>query len=309
MSKLTVAIVSWNTRELTRDCLNSLIPEVAELEHEIWVVDNHSNDGSPEMIREEFPNVILVENDENIGFARANNQVLKEAHSEYCLLLNSDTIVPPDSIRTLCRFLDEHPEAAAVGPRLHNGQGVVEPPLKPLPTLTGEWRYCLAYHSGPFGSLFRRLLRRRQVDWRMIEKPTPSEVLSAACLLIRRQVIADVGLLAEDYFLFSEENDYFTRMRKAGYCGYYLPRVEMVHLLGMSRKKRGSLDSQANFLRSRLLYFRKFYPRRARLVKTIYYFFFAWSFAWSRFSRLVRGRHESEAVALYSRLMEVLKVG
>ena len=309
MSKLTVAIISWNTCALTRACLHSLMPELAELEHEVWIVDNHSNDGSPEMIRDEFPYVTLIENDENVGFARANNQILKEARSEYCLLLNSDTIVPPGSIRALCRFLDEHPEAAVVGPRLHNGLGVVEPPLKPLPTVAGEWRYCLANHSGPFASLFRRLLRYRRIDWRTITEPTPSEVLSAACLLIRTKVITDVGLLAEDYFLFSEENDYFTRMRKAGYGGYYLPQVEMVHLLGMSRKKRGSFDSQANFLRSRLLYFRKFYPRRAAFVKLTYYLFFTWSLAWSRFSRFVRRRRESEDVTLYSRMMEVLKVG
>jgi N-acetylglucosaminyl-diphospho-decaprenol L-rhamnosyltransferase len=223
--------------------------------------------------------------------------------------LNSDTIVPSGSIRALCRFLDEHPEAAAVGPRLHNGQGVVELPLKPLPTVMGEWRYCLAYHSGPFESLFRRLLRHREIDWRTIKEPTPSEVLSAACLLIRRQVIDDIGLLSEDYFLFSEENDYFTRMWKSGYRGYYLPQVQVVHLLGMSRKKRDPFDSQVNFLRSRLLYFRKFYPYRVAWVKLIYYLFFTWSSAWSRVSRLVRGRRESEAVALYSRLMEVLKVG
>jgi GT2 family glycosyltransferase len=309
MLKLTVAIVSWNTQNLTRDCLNSLMAEVKDLATEIWVVDNHSADGSVEMIRNEFPGVTLIVNDENVGFARANNQILKEARAEYCLLLNSDTIVPPGSIRALCRFLDEHPEAAAVGPRLHNGQGVVEPPLKPLPTVAGEWRYCLAYHSGPLGSLFRFLMRSRQVDWRTIKEPTAAEVLSAACLLIRRQVIADVGLLAEDYFLFSEENDFFTRMKRAGYRGYYLPQADMVHLLGMSRKKRSSFDSQANFLRSRMLYFRKFYPRRAGFVKATYYLFFAWSSACGRVSKLLRPHRESDEVALYRRLMEVLKVG
>lgn len=309
MARLIVAIISWNTRELTRDCLKSVLPEVVELEPEIWVVDNHSSDGSPKMIREEFPNVTLIENDENVGFARANNQILRKARGEYCLLLNSDTVVPPGSIRSLCRFLDEHPEAAAAGPRLHNGQGNVEPPLKPLPTVAGEWRYCLAYHSGPLASFFHLILRHRLVDWRTIKEPTRSEVLSAACLLIRQKVIDDVGLLAEDYFLFSEENDYFTRMLKAGYHGYYLPNVEMVHLLGMSRRKRGSFDSEANFLRSRLLYFRKFYPRRAGFVKITYYLFFTWSSAWSRFSRLVRPHRESDGVALYSRLLEVLKAG
>ncbi|MEW5795000.1 MAG: glycosyltransferase family 2 protein [Candidatus Zixiibacteriota bacterium] len=309
MPKLIVAIVSWNTRDLTRNCLSSLQREVAGLEHETWVVDNHSSDDSVQMIRGEFPPVVLIENTKNVGFARANNQILREARGDYYLLLNSDTIVPPGSIRTLCRFMDEHPEAAAVGPRLHNGQGSVEPPLKPLPSLSGEWRYCLAYHSGPLAAISRRLMRNRLVDWHSIKGPTESEVLSAACLLIRRTVIDQIGLLAEDYFLFSEENDYFTRMKAAGLRGYYLPDVEIVHLLGMSRKKRASYDSEVNFFRSRLLYFRKFYPGRARIVRLIYYLFFGWSSVWSRLSGLFKSEHESDQVALYSRLLDVLKAG
>ena len=307
MPRLIVAIISWNTSKLTRDCLNSLLPELEGLDHEVWVVDNNSSDDSPQVIREQFPHVKLIENGDNVGFARANNQILREAKGDYYLLQNSDTIVPPGSVKALCSFLDEHPEAAAVGPRLHNGQGAVEAPLKPLPTLAGEWRYCLAFHSGPLAPLFQRLMRYRQVDWRDIKEPTPAEVLSAACLLIRREVIEQAGYLPEDYFLFSEENDFFTRMKAVGLQGYYLPDVEMIHLLGMSRKKRGSIDSELNFLRSRLLYFSKFRKGQFGFLKLTYRLFFTAAKLWASLYGAVRPSRRSEAPEMYSRMLGVLK--
>lgn len=307
MARLIVAIISWNTSNLTRECLQSLEPELEGLDSEIWVVDNNSSDDSQQMIREEFPQVTLICNRDNVGFARANNQILSQAKGDYYLLQNSDTIVPEGSVKALCRFLDDHSNAAAVGPRLHNGQGAVEPALKPLPSLAGEWRYCLAFHSGPLAPFFQRLMRHRQVDWRTLEGPQPAEVLSAASLLIRREVIEKVGLLPEDYFLFSEENDFFRRMKTAGMQAFYLPDVEMIHLLGMSRKKRGSIDSELNFLRSRLLYFRKFHRGQVWFLKLTYYLFFGASRLWSSIYNMLRPGRRPEAAEMYRRLIGGLK--
>jgi len=308
MSKLIVVIVNWNTLELTRDCLNTLVPELEELDNEIWMVDNASADDSVQMIKTEFPQIKLIQNEENVGFAKANNQILEQAEGDYYLLLNTDTIVPDGSIIKLCRFMDENPNAAAVGPRLRNGHGVVEQPLKPLPTLSGEFRFCLVMHFPPFGRFFRFLFRNRLPDWRQIDKPTEAEVLSAAALLIRAEATKKVGLLAEDYFLFSEENDFFFRMRKAGFTSYYRPDVEIIHLIGMSRKKRGRIDSELNFFKSRMLFFSKHFGEKLGTFKTIYRFFFVWSRIIMVVSSVLKGRKSEESL-LYQQLLQVLREG
>ena len=246
MSKLIVAIISWNTRELTENCLRSLVDDIVGMDNEIWVVDNNSSDDSVEMIKGIFPTVKLIENKENVGFARANNQVLREAKGDYYLLLNSDTIVPPGSVKALWKYLDDNPHIAAIGPKLKNAEGAVERPLKPLPTLLGELRYCLVYHFDPFGEFFESRLRRIK-DFPL--KVTRAEVLSAACLIIRKEVLDKVGLLSEEYFLFSEENDFFYRMRELGFYGYHNPDIEIIHLIGKSRDKRSGIDSEKNFLK------------------------------------------------------------
>ncbi len=305
--KLIVVIVSWNTRELTRNCLNSLFPELHDLDSEVWIVDNHSTDGSIEMIKKEFPKANLIENAENVGFAKANNQILNKAAGDLYLLLNTDTIIPPGSIGGLCAFMKDNPRAATAGPKLKNADGIVEKPLKPIPTLMGEFRYCLSYHFFPFESLFRRILSYRQIDRRKITEPTESEVLSAACLIIRDEVIKTIGVLAEDYFLFSEENDYFYRMHQAGFKGYYIPEIEVIHLIGRSRKKRGRLDTEVNFFRSRLLFFKKFYGRKVFVFKIIYNFFFGWSCLMEKLYIFIKGRTNISGEVIYSELLRTLR--
>ena len=309
MTKLVVVMVNWNTRELTRDCLKTVYAALDGLDGEIWMVDNASTDESVAMLRAEFPRVKLIVNSENVGFARANNQILREAKADYYLLLNTDTIVPKDSIRELVAFMASHPEAGAAGPKLKNAEGLVEPPLKRLPTLRGELRYCLVNHFVPFTDFFARVLGGRKVAPDQLSGPTPAEVLSAACLIIRREVIERIGLLAEDYFLFSEENDFFFRMRKVAVVGYYLPSTEVIHLLGVSRKMRGAVDSEVNFFRSRQLFFRKHYPVRFPLFKLIYLKFFCWSYLIARIRLLFLGESAAEGRELYGRLLKIWWAG
>jgi len=302
MSKLIVALINWNTLELTENCLESLIPEIESLDHEIWIVDNASSDGSKEMIKERFPGVVLIENEDNVGFARANNQILAEAKGDYYLLLNTDTIVPSGSIRGLLEFMEKNPKAAAAGPKLRNAEGVVERPLKPLPTLAGELRYCLVNHFYPLGSLCRSLFSSDK--FRFPSKPARAEVLSAACLIIRKDVLDNVGRLSEEYFLFSEENDFFLRMAQKGYYGYFVPEIEMIHLIGASRKKRGSIDSEVNFLKSRKLFFRKFQGNDIYMFYAIYLPFLVWSLVLASAKRIL-GR-KSDYPRMYRELLKAL---
>jgi len=309
MPRLAVVLVNWNTRDLTRECLKALFEALDGLDSEVWIVDNASRDDSVAMLKVEFPRVKLIENSENVGFARANNQVLERAKADYYLLLNTDTVVPREAVGRLYDFMEHHPEAGAAGPKLKNAEGVAEAPLKELPTLIGELRYCLVSHAVPFTGFFRKVLSRPDVDWGRLTEPVQAQVLSAACLMIRREVIEQVGLLAEDYFLFSEENDYFRRMKAAGYRGYYLPHVEVIHLLGMSRKKRGSVDSEVNFFGSRQLFFRKHHPVRYPLFKMLYLPFLGWSYVVARLRLAVLGDAAAEGRQLYGRLLKVWWAG
>lgn len=308
MTKVVVVIVNWNTCELTRDCLNSLLPEIKDIGYEVWIVDNASVDDSVTMLKKEFPMIRFIINDTNVGFARANNQIFRIAEGEYYLLLNTDTIIPPGSIQGLISFMDENPDAGAAGPRLKNAAGIAEVGLKPFPTLGGELRYCLVSHFFPFNALFSRLFGGKKAARLAADKPMPSEVLSAACLVIRREVIEKVGVLAEDYFLFSEENDYFYRMKQAGYKGYYLPNIEVIHLIGMSRKKRGSIDSEVNFFRSRLLFFRKFHQSKMFVLKVIYYFFFYWSYLVAGIIKTLK-HGDDNYLGRYKALIKTLREG
>src|SRR5262249_36055997 len=137
LMSLSIVIVSWNTKDLLRRCLESLKPEVSDIDHEVFVIDNASADGSSEMVTREHPWVQLIANDSNRGFAAANNQALKQARGQSALLLNPDTEVKPGSIHTLIQFLDAHPAAGVVAPQLLNSDGSVQRSCRQFPTFLG----------------------------------------------------------------------------------------------------------------------------------------------------------------------------
>lgn len=249
--RLSVVIVNWNTCDLLRNCLHSL-HRGQELACEVIVVDNGSSDDSVAMIRTEFPEVRLIANAENRGFAVANNQGIRVSAGEYIMLLNSDTIVKPGALRGLVYFLDEHPQAGAVGPRLVRPDGTAQPyAFGGDPTLT----YLLT--RGLNQLLFRRYLHNwatdatQEVDW-----------VSGACLVVRRRAIDQVGLLDENIFMYFEDNDWCLRIRKGGWKVYLYPEVEVIHLGGCSLSQNPA--ARAAYGRSLLYFYRKHYSKPAR---------------------------------------------
>lgn len=308
MAELEIVIISWNTLELTRTCLASVYQELAGtgIDARVWVIDNCSSDDSVAMIRTEFPHVALVTNQENVGFARANNQALRQATSPIQLLLNSDTVIHAGAISTLLQVLRTRQEIAAVGPRLVFPDGGVQRSFTRLPSVLGELKYCAAYHFFPFNRVFYWLAGYGSQSWEQERADREVEVLSAACLMVRKKVFESVGVLAEDYFLFSEENDLFCRMKGAGYRSVYAPGAVVTHVVGASRRKRGGLDSHVNFLRSRMIFFQRFHKHSYPQVKMMYRFFLGWSFVTARLIGLLKGNLESEYVVLYRRLLAVL---
>lgn len=242
---LVVIIVNWNTRQLLLDCLACISAAVAGLTAEVWVVDNGSTDGSLEAVSTQYPDVCVIANQVNLGFAAANNQAIRASCSRYMLLLNSDTLPTAGSLTMLVRFLDTHAQVGIVGPRLRNEDGSVQLSYASFPSLSSE--------------LTGRNLRRHSrfaasdgsiafsVDW-----------IGGACFAIKREAAEQFGLLDERYFMYTEEADWCYRARQAGWEVCYLPKAEVVHLGGQS-SRMASTRMKAELYRSKLRFFRKHY--------------------------------------------------
>lgn len=248
---ISIIIVSWNTASFLENCLNSVLANPPTSPAEIWVVDNASSDDSPRMVREKFPHVHLVENRENVGFARANNQAMQHCTGNYVLLLNPDTLVASGALRSLVDFLDKHPEAGAAGPRILNPDGSLQVSSHPRPTLSRElWRLLHLDSVSPYAMYPR-------IKWET-NQPQEADVLSGACLLLRKEVLEQVGFLDEDYFIYSEEVDLCYRIQRAGWRMYWMPQAEVVHFGGQSTQQVPT-EMFLHLYHSNIKYFRKHY--------------------------------------------------
>jgi GT2 family glycosyltransferase len=303
--KLVVVIVSWNTAAETRACLRTLSSALDGIDHEVWVVDNASSDDSVAMIAGSFPEARLIRNDANVGFAKANNQALRASRSEYCLLLNSDTLLPKASISSLVDYLDAHQDVTAVGPVLVTGDGHEQYLPKRLPSFRSELQDMLLWHFPPLSRILRRAAGRTGRRWWPSAAPTQVELLSMACMMIRRDAFDRIGFLGEDYFLFSEENDFFTRMRGAGLKSHLLPQVSVTHLGG---KSRGKLQrcSDEYYYESRLTFFSVHRPGSVRLVRWAYLAFFGWSYLVSALMGLLKGRRGGVGEVYYGKVFHAV---
>lgn len=247
---LSVVVVNWNTRDLLKQCLHSVRETVGELNVESIVVDNASTDGSSAMVRREFPEVRLIENVENVGFARANNQALQISQGRLVLLLNSDTVVRAGALQAMCHFMDQHPEAGIVGAKLLNPDGSFQASYLDFPTILSEvlllTKLYLLFYPPCFPSYsLARSREIREADW-----------VSGACLAIRRAALEQVGGLDEDYFMYSEEVDWCWRVKQAGWKIFYIPQAEVLHWGGQSMK-RIPVHKRARVYKGKVLFFRK----------------------------------------------------
>lgn len=258
---LSIIIVNWNTLELLTQCLKSipaLRDDSTENEIEVLVVDNASSDDSAQYVRDNFPLVKLIENDQNVGFAQANNQAILKSQGKYVLLLNPDTEMIADTIEILLNFIEEHPEVGAVGPRILNPNGSLQESCYPEPTLKRElWRLLHLDWLRPYGVY-------RMDSW-PLNQNRPVDVLLGACLLLRREVLEQVGLLDENYFMYSEEVDLCFRVRKAGWQIVWVYDAQIVHYGGQSTQQIAS-EMFLHLYKSKLYYFRKNYSRLAAVA-------------------------------------------
>jgi GT2 family glycosyltransferase len=234
--KLSVIIVNYNVRYFLEVCVDSVVKAAQGFDAEVIVVDNNSVDESMIMLRERFPGVIRIENKENTGFSRANNQGVAVAKGEYILFLNPDTVMPEDFFSKTVAYLDAHPEAGALGPRLIDGKGRFAPDAKKsFPTLS-----VALYKSSGINRIFPRSpYFNRYYAVHIDEWQTASvEVLSGCCMMVRLSVIKEVGgAFDEDYFMYCEDVDLSYRITKAGYQNVYFPETTLVHYKGESTRK------------------------------------------------------------------------
>lgn len=239
--KISIIIISWNTKSLLRDCLNSL-----KGNEEIIVVDNASSDGSPQMVQKEFPKVKLIKNQKNLGFGAANNQGIKVASGDYLLLLNSDTVVKNDAPLKMAGFLSENSQAGVVGCRLLNSDGSLQPSAGPFPGLGVTFVMLFLEHW--LKNLVRTSFPKvTEVDWVM-----------GAALMVRREVIKKAGLMDESIFMYMDEVEWCYRIKKTGFKVFFFPEASITHFFGGS-SQTGRETPILNIYRGLIYFYQKHY--------------------------------------------------
>ena len=259
---LSVVIVNYNVKYYLEQCLESVRRASQGLQVEVFVVDNLSTDGSVPYLRERFPEVTFIENNENVGFARANNQAIRQSRGEYVLLLNPDTILCEDTLRRFVDFMDAHPEAGAAGAYMLHADGTFAPESRrglPTPFVA----FCKM--SG-LTRLFpkSRLFGRYYMGYLDVNEANRIEAISGACMMLRREALDRVGLLDEDFFMYGEDIDLSYRILQGGYHNYFLP-VRMLHYKGESTVKN-SYRYVYTFYQAMRLFFRKHYSHYSWVI-------------------------------------------
>ncbi|MBI5647050.1 MAG: glycosyltransferase [Ignavibacteriae bacterium] len=252
--RVSVIIVNYNVRDLLENCLHSLEPALRGIPHEVCIVDNNSDDGSVEMLRQKFPGVRLMAQDANLGFARANNVALREARGDFLLLLNPDTLVQEDTVSTMLAFFEKHERAGMAGCKIITPKGTLEPACRR--SFPSPWTAFtkLAGLSAMFPA--SRLFARYNLTYLNEDETYEVDAISGSFMMLRRDVYEKVGGLDEGYFMYGEDLDWCYRVQQAGFGVYYVHETKIIHYGGESTK-RSSIDAQAIFYEAMDVFVRK----------------------------------------------------
>lgn len=256
--KLTVIIVNYNVQHFLEQCLYSVRKAAKNQAIEVFVVDNNSVDGSMAMVKEKFPEVLLIENKKNTGFSYANNQAIKIAKGQYILLLNPDTVVEEDTFEKVISFMDAHPDAGGLGVKMLDGKGKFLPESKRgLPTPSVAFYKIVGLsrlfpHSETFGKYHLGYLDK--------DKTHEVEILSGAFMLLRKEALDKIGLLDETFFMYGEDIDLSYRIILGGYKNYYFPETRIIHYKGESTKK-SSVNYVFVFYRAMVIFAQKHFSQ------------------------------------------------
>lgn len=266
MLDVSIIIVNWNAQALLARCLRHVVDTVKRSSYEVIVIDNNSSDGSPDMVRRDFPAAILIANPDNRGFAAANNQGMAISQGRYVLLLNSDAFVEENTIDAMVAFMDQHPEAGMAACKLLYEDRSLQPSCSSFPTLETEFYTAVGLEKlFPNSPIFGKYLMRYwdYSDIRAVD------VIMGAFMLVRRSAIDQVGMMDEGYFMYSEEVDWCYRFSRAGWKTLFNPHVQAVHLWG-GTSKQVRWEMFVQLYRSRVRFFRRSYgPVSTFLLKVI----------------------------------------
>ncbi|MHC4593976.1 MAG: glycosyltransferase family 2 protein [Planctomycetota bacterium] len=253
MVDVSIIIVNWNTRELLQGCLRSIREQTRDINYEIIVVDNASTDGSVEIVKKNFPKVMLVENSSNLGFARASNIGIRSSKGRYICLINSDVIVLDDCIKNLMSFMDEHPGTGMAGPRILNPDRTLQPSCRHFPTIWNNLCQALTlnhlfprtrFFSGPFMKYWAH------------DEVRKVEVVTGCFWMVRCEAVDEVGSLDKDFFIYGEDIDWCKRFHEAGWDVIFYPKAEAIHV-GAASSNNAPIRFYLEMQKADLKYWRK----------------------------------------------------
>lgn len=261
---LSISIVNWNTKDILKKCLDSIYKS-SYRDLEVFVVDNASTDGSNEMVKNQFPQVNLISNTQNIGFARANNQAIRSSHGKYILVLNPDVILYEDTLEQMANFMETHPQAGAIGIKLLNEDGIElkKGYFRKFPSIP---QIILFYTMLENISLKNKWLTNRY--WEPIDTSNIMEIpqVPGACLLAKREL----ALFDERFQLFFEDVDLCYRIKKSGWKMYFVSNIKAIHIGAQSIGMLSYTELATRFFNSMYLYFKKHHSHfKAQIAKFI----------------------------------------
>ena len=277
-ASLSICIVSYQTRDYLQECLRSVYENPPDVEFDVIIVDNHSTDGTIEMLKDKFPEVKLLINPDNLGFTAPMNQALRTGRGKYLLQLNPDTIIHSQAFNQLIAFMEDHPEVGICSPKVLNNDGTLQKPCR-----RGESRpwAVFTYFLGlstlfPDSKLFGEYLMSYMDEDEIHEVAG----VSGSCMLIRRKVINQIGYLDERFFAYQEDADYCFQARKGGWKIYYVPSSQITHFGGQGGSRVQPYRSIFEWHRSYWLYYRK-------NLAVDYFFLFNWIYYFAMLIKLL----------------------
>lgn len=266
---VSICILTYQARDYLRQCLQSLA-ENTLLEYEVIIVDNGSQDRVAEMVEQEFPGVRLIQNQRNEGFTRPMNQAMRVGAGRYLCQLNPDTLTLPGAIDKLVDFMDTHPEVGICGPKVLNRDLTLQKPCR-----RGESRpwAVISYFTGlarlfPKSPLFGQYLMSYMDE----DQTHPVAGVAGSCMLIRKEVVEQIGYLDEQFFAYQEDADYCLRAHQAGWEVYYMPEAQIIHYGGMGGSRVEPYRSIIEWHRSYYLFYKKHYAREYFFLFNFFYY-------------------------------------
>ena len=303
----SIIIISFNTRKILRECLQSVLSDTADNKVEILVVDNDSKDGSAEMVEQEFPQVRLIRAGLNLGFGAANNLALQHAQGRYFVLLNSDAFLQPGALVRSIRHMDVEPRCGLAGGRLTGRDGRLQPSSRSFHTVIDDAIVATGLAARfPRSRFFGRFDR----TWANDREPAEVDWVPGAFCIIRPAALARAGLFNEAFFLYYEEVDLCVRIKRSGYTIWYWPDISVVHVGGESSRQLSGLEVSSTAaqvilwrMRSTLIYYRIHHGWKVHVARWLEAMLYAIRFGRNRFSGDPGRRERSQSSRTLIRLM------